>query len=149
MAKYATHILIGFIALVAGISAPVTVYIMRPPAVTPGPDVEPVVATYTANVKAACANLTGDERDYAATQYRAMLGVTQCERQPKDDGEYQQVLESVRTAFYKDPYPFKESLKPLHDVAFAEAEKRGLIESDWDREKWQKFAEDTLLGILP
>jgi hypothetical protein len=93
--------------------------------------------------------LTGDERSYVASQYAATRAVTLCERQPADAAEYQKLLESVRTSIYGEPYPHAERIKPMWDVAIAEAERRGILEGKWDKEKWRAFADDTLMGVLP
>jgi len=154
MAKYATHITILLCFIVAGISAPLTVRELRRPV---GPvDVQPVPVvevSYRDAVRAAVADIPTDTRSYAATQYEAMAGLCKLPFQPKDDGAYQNLIETIRTSRYGDPYPFKDQLAKLTDVTDAEARKRGLLEDgkavDWDKDKWQQFAIDTLGGLLP
>jgi len=132
-----------------GLTAPGIIRAVKEPSVIVQPGPAPVVLDYPAQVKAACANLTDEQRDYVLTQYQAMQATCLMPNQPKDSGDYQNAIEAYRKAYYGDPYPFKAELKPLHDLAYAEAEKRGLLSGDWDAAKWSQLAKDTMSGVLP
>jgi len=131
-----------------GLTAPGIIRAVKEPSVIVQPGPAPVVLDYPAQVKAACAKLTDEQRDYVLTQYQAMWATTLMPSQPKNDGDFQDKIETYRKAYYGDPYPFKEAMKPLHDLAFAEAERRGMIGKEWDREKWRQLAVDTISGVI-
>jgi len=132
-----------------GLTAPGIIRAVKEPSVIVQPGPAPVVLDYPAQVKAACANLTDEQRDYVLTQYQAMRATCLMPNQPKDSGEYQTAIEAYRKAYYGDPYPMKAELEPLHSVAYAEAEKRGLLSEKWDAEGWKQLATDTMRGVLP
>lgn len=131
MKSYATHILIAFIALVAGVSAPVTAYIMRPVVVAPDVHPVPVVDSFADIVADVWKTNSGESADACVLaemfgNLQATLVGLDAAGQKIDTKILQDFTNLGNQIRYGKSNPFDDKYKFLRELVNAEIIQRGL-----------------------